>query len=370
MSIVLTEESISLVAFFAVTLACTLSNAYHNGIKLKKEYVISLKPTELIPPDGLFTPRLVLPCKNIVGECPIWDVHRNLLWWVDIEDRKLYSLNLHGDVEIVLLPERCGSFALCESNTRILLSLESGFAFYYLNDSRLVRLYSRSYKQIEGTRSNDGRCDRNGRFIVGGCNGVNANKDSWEKNLSTFSVKYNRFTGGIVIRRMSMPLVHCTNSICFSLDGTSMFHTDSPSREIRCYDYDTCKGDIIDSNIFVEIKERKVGKIRYNPVPDGSIVDSSGNVWNAEYDGRRLALYKPYYEGSNNSKNENRVSTKGQLISEVPMPVEKVTCATLGGPGLKWLFITSCRGKETESGGLFVASVSVPGTPESRFCDV
>ena len=101
-----------------------------------------------------------------------------------------------------------------------------------------------------------------------------------------------------------------------------------------------------------------------------STVKIAGNVWNAEYDGRRLALYKPCYESSKNSKNENRVSTKGQLISEVPMPVEKVTCATLGGPGLKWLFITSCRGKETESGGLFVASVSVPGTPESRFCDV
>ena len=178
--------------------------------------MISLKPSELLPPDEFLTPKLVLPCKNITGECPIWDIYRNILWWVDIEDRKLYSLSIHGDVEIVLLPERCGSFALCKSNTRLLLSLESGFAFYYIDDGRLVRLYSGPYKHVDGTRSNDGRCDRQGRFVVGGLNEVNAHKDSWERKMSIFNVKYNSFTGGVTVKRMSMPLDRCTNSICFS----------------------------------------------------------------------------------------------------------------------------------------------------------
>ena len=363
-------EYVPFVSFFAITLAFSVSTYFQKGIKLQKEYVISLKSSELLPPDELFTPKLVLPCKNITGECPMWDIYRNMLWWVDIEDRKLYSLSMHGDVEIVLLPERCGSFALCESNTRLLLSLESGFAFYYIDDGRLVRLYSGPYRQIHGTRSNDGRCDRQGRFIVGGFNAIDAHKDSWERKMSIFNVKYNSFTGGITVKRMSIPLDRCTNSICFSLDGTRMFHSDSPSREIRCYDYDRHNGDVSDSNVFAEIKQRKIGKIKYNPIPDGSIVDSSGNVWNAEWDGRRMAMYKPSYHGAKNDRGGNRLETRGRLETEMLMPVEKVTCATLAGPDLDWMYITSCRGKEAESGGLFVARVFTPGVPESRFWDV
>ena len=370
MSALLGDEYISFVSFFTVTLAFSMSTFLNKGITLQKEYVISLKPSELLPPDEVYTPKLVLPCNNIEGECPIWDTYRNILWWLDIEDRKLYSLNMQGDVEIVLLPERCGSFALCESNTRLLLALESGFAFYYIDNGRLVRLYSGIYTQIQGTRPNDGRCDRQGRFVVGGYNEVDAFKDNWKNNSFVFNVKYNSFTGGITVRRMSLPSDRCTNSICFSLDGRRMFHCDSPSREIRVYDYDRVKGDVGDSNVFAEIKERKVGKIKYHPIPDGSIVDSSGHVWNAEWDGLRLAMYRPSYHASLNSKGENRMETRGTLVAEMPMPVEKVTCATLAGPDLDWMYITSCRGKETESGGLFVARVDHPGVPESRFCDV
>ena len=64
------------------------------------------------------------------------------------------------------------------------------------------------------------------------------------------------------------------------------------------------------------------------------------------------------------------MDTKGSVVAEVPLPVSKVTCACLGGPNLDWLFITSGKHIETESGALFVAKVATPGVPESRFFDL
>jgi sugar lactone lactonase YvrE len=64
-----------------------------------------------------------------------------------------------------------GSIALCKSGERLLMSLATTFAFFYLKDHSLEMLKS-SYKRDtnEGSRLNDGRVDRKGRFVVGGLN--------------------------------------------------------------------------------------------------------------------------------------------------------------------------------------------------------
>lgn len=177
--------------------------------------------------------------------------------WIDIEGRKLQFLTLEGNYSVVKLPERAGSFALCKSNERLLLALESGLAFFYFKDSRIVRLKGGEvYVQIPGTRSNDGRCDRDGRFVFGGFNGVNEGKPEWERNLATYSVSYDRDRDDVIVKKIGLPLVRCTNSICFSLDGTRMFHTDSPSREIQCFEYDRSTGDVGAVNTFVTLPSR------------------------------------------------------------------------------------------------------------------
>lgn len=65
------------------------------------------------------------------------------------------------------LPEKCGSFALTESNTRLLLALESTFAWYFF-DTKQIEFIESAYLQNPGGRLNDGRVDRQGAFIVGG----------------------------------------------------------------------------------------------------------------------------------------------------------------------------------------------------------
>lgn len=72
-------------------------------------------------------------CQNILGECPIWDDQRQLIIWIDIEGKLLLLKPTEGPLISVPLPEKCGSFALTESNTRLLLALESTLAWYYFD---------------------------------------------------------------------------------------------------------------------------------------------------------------------------------------------------------------------------------------------
>eukprot|EP01083_Nonionella_stella_P271390 919572_1 len=60
--------------------------------------------------------KLVVDCNTIVGECPIWDFRRELLCWIDIEGAKFWTYNpINEESTYFELPERIGSFALCDT---------------------------------------------------------------------------------------------------------------------------------------------------------------------------------------------------------------------------------------------------------------
>jgi len=87
-----------------------------------------------------------------------------MLIWVDTNNEELHMLNIEtGLWKEVTVNQRIGSVALCESGNRLLLALETTFAYYYFEKSKIEYLSS-SYKQVvqgnKNCRLNDGRCDR------------------------------------------------------------------------------------------------------------------------------------------------------------------------------------------------------------------
>ena len=104
--------------------------------------------------------------ENTLGECPLWSVDRNLLYWTDIDEHKLFTWSSSTD-ELVTIdtPGRVGSFAFCDSDglllaceNRILRATSDGVI-----DSEVAAVPSTR----NTLRLNDGRCDRDGHFIVG-----------------------------------------------------------------------------------------------------------------------------------------------------------------------------------------------------------
>jgi len=135
-----------------------------------------------------------------------------------------------GKLTTVDLPLKPGCFALCKSGVRLLFALESTFAYFYLEDFTL-ELLSSSYKQDknEGTGLNDGRVDRAGRFVVGGINLIFGRQ-------KLYSVSYSK-EGALNVKTLDVPNMKAANSICFSKDGSLMYHADTPTHEINVFPY-------------------------------------------------------------------------------------------------------------------------------------
>ncbi len=92
--------------------------------------------------------------------------------------------------------------------------------------------------------------------------------------------------------------------------------------------------------------------------PDGSVVDSEGCLWNAQYGSGRVVRYRP----------------DGSLDRVVQVPASNTTCPAFGGPGLRTLFITTARQHLSEedlqqqphAGTVFALEVDTPGQPANR----
>ncbi len=188
------------------------------------------------------------------------------------------------------------------------------------------------------TRLNDGRTDRQGRFVVGGMNEGTGAADATVIRVNTdLSVE------------MILSGVACANSTCFSLDGATMYFADTPERRIRAYDY----GDQLGAHRVLVDMSSEPGS------PDGSCVDAEGGVWNAEWDGGQVI----------------RVAPDGRIIDRIALPVPKATCCAFGGPDLATLYITTSRlgmtgdeiSKAPLSGGLFATTPGVRGIADSPF---
>jgi L-arabinonolactonase len=194
--------------------------------------------------------------------------------------------------------------------------------------------------ELPSTRLNDGRCDRQGRFVVGGY-------DSSAKGLSAAyrldaDLSLHRLFGGL----------SSANSTCFSPDGRTMYYADTPQAVIWAFDYDPDTGTPSNRRIFCDFRDQP-------GVPDGSVIDADGCLWNAQWNGGRIARYRP----------------DGSLDRVVEMPCRNPTSLAFGGRQLDSLFITTSRLTLTRreqrlqplAGALLVIRPGVKGLPETRF---
>ncbi|MBI9097071.1 MAG: SMP-30/gluconolactonase/LRE family protein [Spirochaetaceae bacterium] len=283
--------------------------------------------------------KLILDCKNILGEGILWNEKEACLYWTDIEGSLFYRYEPGTeDLQTFVMPERLCSFAFRESGG-FLMAFASGLALYDLQ-SGIVKKLNPIKETVAGTRLNDGRCDRNGRFIVG-------DFDPEEKGRgNAYSINtdgsYKKLFGDL----------NSANSTCFSPDGSIMYYSCAEQGEIWFYDYDQKNSDISNKQLFHCFKDQP-------GLPDGSIIDSQGYLWNAQWAGSRVVRFAP----------------DGTVDRVVELPVPNVTCLCFGGKELETLYITTARftlsdedlHKYPSAGGLFAVKMDVKGLKESRF---
>ena len=287
--------------------------------------------------------RLLVDSQDQLGECPLWCERTQALWWTDIDGPTLHRWQAaDGARRQWTLPDRVGSFAFCDDGAHLLLGLPSGVALFDPETgtpSAIVPLPP-GQPDARGLRINDGRCDRQGRFVFGMFN-------NREEPIGLFY----RVHANMWVERLPLPPVGVANSIAFSPDGGTMYYADSPARTIWRVAYGA-DGSLGEPVPFVSLGE-------HEGYPDGSTVDADGGLWNAQWLGHCVVRY----------------DAAGRETARLSVPASNPTCPAFGGPALDQLFITSSRSglapevlqQEPGAGGVFQVGPGVSGLHEVRF---
>jgi L-arabinonolactonase len=206
---------------------------------------------------------LLLDTQCTLGEGATWCAKTSRFYWTDIEGARLWRYDPSDDSSTSWpMPERLATFALCADPYYLLLGLATHLAFFNLATGE-----TQPIADVEpgmNTRVNDGRCDRQGRFVFG-------TKDEGSP-LQAIGGFY-RLNHDLSLERLPLPAPAISNSIAFSPDGATMYYCDSPTREIRTCDYHA-DGSIANDRLFTKLTDA-------SGEPDGSTVDGEGGLWNA-----------------------------------------------------------------------------------------
>jgi len=283
----------------------------------------------------------VVNARDQLGETPLWCPRSNRLWWIDIERPKLQSVDpMSGQHEVFPFASTfLGSLALHAAGG-FMVALDNT-----LHHFDPASLQSKPIAEVEpfslGTRLNDGRCDRSGRFWVGTMDAA------IEKPLGSFyriepSGETNRLFGDIIV----------TNSVAISPDSRTLYMSDTRRFTLWAFDLDLDDGVLSNRRVFVDYRTNS-GR------PDGACVDSEGCVWNAVFAGSRVVRYTP----------------AGSIDRVIDLPVTNPTCVCFGDPDLSTLYISTATkmiepdilAQETLAGALLACRVGVKGLPEAMF---
>jgi L-arabinonolactonase len=285
--------------------------------------------------------RLAVDCRNVLGEGLTWDAAARCLYWVDIEQSEIWSLDpATGRTSSHRAPERIACLAPRPSGG-LLVAFASGFALYDPK-TRERRDIAAFEPGNPNTRLNDGRIDRQGRLVAGG-----------------FDEREGRPVSSVVRVERDMSVtkliddVTCANGICFSADGRLMYFADSPARTIWAYDYNEREGTVANRRVLNRFEDQP-GQ------PDGSCIDAEGFIWNAQWNGHRVVRFAP----------------DGRVDRVVPVPVLNPTCVTFGGEDLGTLYVSTARylmtseqlASEPQSGALFAIRPGVKGVADRASC--
>ena len=291
---------------------------------------------------------LIVDARNGVGESPVWHAREQALYWVDIPARKLCRWDAAtAGMSSWEAPEMPACVALCDSANASatpswIAGMETGvFALRPQVDGTLhSELLAPVTHAMPGMRFNDGRCDRQGRFLAG----------TMLMNMAVAAPVgsvYGYDASGSLTSLLDGLIT--PNGMAFSPDGQTMYLSDShPSVQlVWAFDYDTATGTPSNRRVFVDM----------NSLPgrhDGAAVDADGCYWICGNDAGLIHRFTP----------------AGKLDYSLAVPVKKPAMCAFGGVGLDTLFVTSIRpdgidlSDQPLAGGVFALRPGVRGLPE------
>lgn len=275
------------------------------------------------------------PLRLTLGEGILWDDGRNRALWVDILNGCVFEADEHGALlRSHRIPDLATTVALAKDASLIVTGEKSVYR---------VEREDGAYAKIAALpdfpsdqRLNDGKCDSEGRLMVGAMG--TSGSESMSKLYSITA------DGGV---RTLLSGLRCSNGIGFSPCGKYVYHIDTPTKKVRRYDYNPETGAIFNPVVAVDTEP-------FEGMPDGMTVGRDGRLYVAMWGGGAVLCFD---------------ADRGKLLARVDLPCRLVTSCAFGGPSLDKLLITtaSLDDDNPHAGQTYWANVEACGTRTFRF---
>ncbi|MBY6048931.1 SMP-30/gluconolactonase/LRE family protein [Vannielia litorea] len=266
-----------------------------------------------------------------LGEGPLWHPLRRQLFWFDILEARMLTQTDEGPHEWTF-PELVSAAGWLSEDVLLIASETQLFTFDL--DTGVREHIAPLEADNSVTRSNDGRADPMGGFWIG---------TMGKKEEKGAGAIYRYYKGEL---RQLYGEITVSNSICFAPGGRLAYWSDTVTQKIMRTPLDAEGWPSGEAEVFVDLAAEGL-------YPDGSVVDSEGALWNAQWGAGRVVRYLP----------------DGSADKMIEVGGEKSTCPAFGGEGLTTLYVTTACGgmeKDGKQGVTYMAPAGVAGLPEPQ----
>ena len=227
-----------------------------------------------------------------------------------------------------------------KNDDEVIYAGDTGYVRFNLKTGSKAALADPEASMRGKNRFNDGKCDPAGRFWAGTISMI---KETGSANLYCLDTDVS----------LSLKVSGVTNSngICWNADATKMFYIDTPTQNVRAYDYDLESGAISNARVVVDTAVHG-----YNSSPDGMTIDADGMLWVAFCHGACVVRFDPQTD---------------KELQRIDLPCIETTACAFGGENLDRLFVTTgikADLDEPDAGKVFVIDgLGVKGVPAFAF---
>jgi len=234
-----------------------------------------------------------------LGEGPLWHPTRRELFWFDILGKRL-----HSKAQTWQFDEYVSAAGWVDDNS-LLFATQTALRHLDLTTGE-HHLITPLEADNRVTRCNDGRADPQGGFWIGTM-GIDAEDGA--------GAIYRYYRGAL---RKLFDNITISNAICFAPDGKTAYFTDTPTQMIMRVTLDADGWPASTPALHIDLRGTDFR-------PDGAVVDTAGNLWNAQWGVGRVAGYAP----------------DGTFLESFSFAAKQTSCPAFGGDNLTTLHCTT-----------------------------
>lgn len=281
----------------------------------------------------------VLAAETLLGEGVLWDAGRQIVWFTDIKQRRLWHFDpATARSGFAQAPEQIG-WAIPAEGGLLLCGLKDGLYTFAHEIGSFTKLCTIPGEPATN-RLNDACTDPWGRVWFG-------SMDDAERSASGRFYVFDRGE----IRAAGPSGIAITNGPAVSTSGNRIYFTDT--RKQKIFVADLSPSGVGAARLFAD-----TGALFAHAYPDGPVVDAEDHVWTGMYLGACVARFSP----------------DGKLVATVPIPARDITKLAFGGADLKTGYVTSATknmsgedmAQYPQAGSLFAFASPVAGFAQTR----